>query len=340
MNIAAAKIEPAQDGTGTRDALLSVQNLGVRLTDGAPIVQELSFSIARGETLALVGESGCGKSMTALALMGLLPPGIALAGGQVHFAGQDLAVLPERQLRQLRGNRMAMIFQEPMTSLNPVLRVGEQIIEVIRTHEKVGARAARARAADLLALVHVPDPERRLEAYPHQLSGGQRQRVMIAAALACGPDLLIADEPTTALDVTTQAEILRLLRELQAARGLAVLLITHDLGVVGQMADRVMVMYAGRRVELGPVVGVMRAPSHPYTRLLIDARPHSGTARGGRLAEIPGIVPSPHAMPAGCAFAPRCPKAADACRSGVPAAVTTAAGHEAACLFAEAGHGR
>ena len=320
-------------------ALLTVENLGVRLADGAPIVQDLSFSVARGETLALVGESGCGKSMTALALMGLLPPGIALSSGHVHFAGEDLAALPEKRLRDLRGNRIAMIFQEPMTSLNPVLRVGEQIIEVIRTHEKVGARAARTRAAELLALVHVPDPERRLEAFPHQLSGGQRQRVMIAAALACGPDLLIADEPTTALDVTTQAEILRLLRELQAARGLALLLITHDLGVVGQMAERVMVMYAGRRVELGPVAGVMRAPSHPYTRLLIDARPHSGTARGGRLAEIPGIVPSPHALPVGCAFAPRCPKAADACRAGVPPAVETAAGHEAACIFAEAGHG-
>jgi oligopeptide/dipeptide ABC transporter ATP-binding protein len=319
------------------EPLLAVENLTVSLADGAPLVQDLALTIDRGETLAMVGESGCGKSMTALALMGLLPAGIRVTNGHVRYAGLDLVSLPERQLRDLRGNRIAMIFQEPMTSLNPVLRVGEQIEEVILRHERGSAGAARKRAADLLARVQVPDPEQRLRAFPHQLSGGQRQRVMIAAALACGPDLLIADEPTTALDVTTQAEILRLLRDLQRSSGLALLLITHDLGVVGQMADRVMVMYAGRKVEDGPTEAVLRNARHPYTKLLLAARPHAGTTRVDRLAEIPGIVPAPHALPAGCAFAPRCPKAAPPCRAAPPPLRDLSIDHRAACVYADAG---
>jgi oligopeptide/dipeptide ABC transporter ATP-binding protein len=330
--------------TETAAQVIGVESLGVRLSHGAsrgaPIVQDLAFGVARGETLALVGESGCGKSMTALAIMGLLPPGLELSGGRVLFAGTDLAALPERRLRRLRGNRLAMIFQEPMSSLNPVLRIGEQVEEVLHAHESISSRAARARAAELLVRVRIPDARQRLDAYPHQLSGGQRQRVMIAAALACGPDLLIADEPTTALDVTTQAEILRLLRELQDESGLAMLLITHDLGVVGQMADRVMVMYAGRRVEYGPAAQVMRSPSHPYTRLLMEARPRAGSrdafVKGRRLAEIPGIVPPPGQLPSGCAFAPRCPRAAAQCAVGVPPAIELTPGHHAACLFAHA----
>jgi peptide/nickel transport system ATP-binding protein len=311
--------------------VLAVESLSVRRADGAPIVQALSFEIARGETLAIVGESGCGKSMTALALMGLLPPGMSLAGGCIELDGEDLALQSEKRLRQLRGRRMAMVFQEPMTSLNPVLRVGEQIAEVLLAHEAISAKAARARAAELLDRVRIPDAKRRLDAWPHQLSGGQRQRVMIAAAIACAPALLVADEPTTALDVTTQAEILSLLRELQRERGLAMLLITHDLGVVTQMAERVVVMYAGRRVEVGPTPAVLHGPRHPYTRLLLDARPHSGIARGGRLAEIPGLVPLPSELPMGCAFAPRCPRAAADCVAAQPPE-TGEASHRAACL--------
>jgi len=299
--------------------LLSLEGLTVALSDGVPLVRGLDLAIARGEVLAVVGESGCGKSMTALAVMGLLPDGIRIAGGALRFDGTDLGGLSRKRLRDLRGRRIAMIFQEPMTSLNPVLSIGEQVAEVVLGHERVSRRAAWDRAREMLERVRLPNAAGRLHAYPHQLSGGQRQRVMIAAALACGPELIIADEPTTALDVTIQAEILHLLDELRRERGLALMLITHDLGVVATMADRVAVMYAGRKIEEGPVAAVLSAPLNPYTRLLMAARPDPARGRATRLVEIPGAVPSPRAMPPGCAFAPRCPEARAACRAAVPA---------------------
>jgi oligopeptide/dipeptide ABC transporter ATP-binding protein len=313
--------------------LLSVEGLTVALPDGAPVVRGLDLAVGRGETVALVGESGCGKSMTALAIMGLTAPGICTTGGRVLFDGTDLSRLPARALRRLRGRRIAMIFQEPMTSLNPVLTIGEQIAEVIVAHEPVRRAAARDRAVELLERVHLPAAARRIDAYPHQLSGGQRQRVMIAAALACGPDLIIADEPTTALDVTIQAEILLLLDELRRDAGLALLLITHDLGVVQSVADRIAVMYAGRKIEEGPVAAVLSAPLHPYTRMLMAARPDAGQGRGSRLAEIPGNVPPPQAMPPGCAFAPRCPDAMDRCTAASPGWTAPAPGHGTACYL-------
>jgi peptide/nickel transport system ATP-binding protein len=322
-------------GAALDAALLDVSGLTIRLPTGAPLVQDLSLRVGRGETLALVGESGCGKSMTALAVMGLLPPGVAIGAGRIRFEGTDLAGLDETALSDLRGKRLAMIFQEPMTSLNPVLRIGEQIEEVIDRHERVSRAAARERSIALLERVRVPDPASRMRAYPHELSGGQRQRVMIAMALACSPALLIADEPTTALDVTTQAEILRLLRELQASSGLALLLISHDLGVVGQMADRILIMYAGRAAESGPTREVLRAPAHPYTRLLLAARPGVDVPRGATLAEIPGIVPQPGALPRGCRFAPRCPIATRECETDTPPPVAVGHGHDAACIHVE-----
>jgi peptide/nickel transport system ATP-binding protein len=313
--------------------LLSVEGLTVALPDGAAVVRGLDLAVARGETMALVGESGCGKSMTALAIMGLTAPGIRVTGGRVLFDGTDLARLPGRALRRLRGRRIAMIFQEPMTSLNPVLTIGEQVAEVILAHERVGRSAARDRAVALLERVHLPAAARRIDAYPHQLSGGQRQRVMIAAALACGPDLIIADEPTTALDVTIQAEILLLLDELRRDAGLALLLITHDLGVVQSVADRIAVMYAGRKIEEGPVAAVLSAPLHPYTRMLMAARPDAGQGRGSRLAEIAGSVPAPQAMPPGCAFAPRCPQAMARCTAAPPGWTVPSPAHGTACYL-------
>ena len=258
---------------------------------------------------------------------------MAIRSGSVTFAGADLARLGERAMEDMRGNRIAMIFQEPMTSLNPVLTVGEQVAEVVRRHEGAGAAAARSRALDLFRLVRIPDAAARLDAYPHQLSGGQRQRVMIAAALACRPDVLLADEPTTALDVTIQAEILALLRELQAEMGLALALITHDLGVVRMVADRVLVMYAGRKVEEGSARDVLRQPRHPYTSQLLAARPHHGRSRGeGRLAEIGGMVPAPGCLPPGCAFQPRCERALPECTASVPPFID-GAGHGVACVL-------
>ncbi|MFN3641974.1 MAG: ABC transporter ATP-binding protein [Gemmobacter sp.] len=324
--------------------LLSIEGLTVALAEGVPLVRDLTLAVARGEVLAVVGESGCGKSMTALAVMGLLPAGIAVAGGAIRFDGTDLARLSGPRLRDLRGRRIAMIFQEPMTSLNPVLTIGEQVAEVVMRHERAMRRAARARALEMLEKVRLPDAAKRLDAYPHQLSGGQRQRVMIAAALACGPDLIIADEPTTALDVTIQAEILHLLDDLRRDQGLALMLITHDLGVVATMADRVAVMYAGRKVEEGPVGAVLVHPMHPYTRLLMAARPDPARGRTARLVEIAGNVPSPRAMPPGCAFAPRCPEARAACRAAVPpwavaGGVSAGGGHGAACILHRSGGG-
>ena len=298
-------------------------------------VDGVSVSIAAGETLALVGESGCGKSVTALSVLRLLPePPARLAGGAIRFRGQDIANLPPAALRRLRGRDIAMVFQEPMTALNPVIPIGAQLTEAIRTHEPVGRAAARARALALLETVRIPDAARRLDEYPHRLSGGMRQRAMIAMALACRPALLIADEPTTALDVTIQAQILDLLRTLQGELGMALLLITHNLGVVAGMADRVAVMYAGRIVEQGPARAVLTAPRHPYTAGLLAATPrlpHDGSGEDGALREIPGLVPSLFAMPPGCAFAPRCAHAVAACTQARPALAAVAPGHLAAC---------
>ena len=295
------------------------------------IVDRLSISIAPGESLALVGESGSGKSLTALALMGLLPePSVAVDGGSIRFRDADLLAMAPRERRRITGREIAMVFQEPMTSLNPVMRAGDQIVEMILAHEKVGRRAAMTRAAELLAAVRMPDPVARLRAWPHQLSGGQRQRVMIAIALACRPKLLIADEPTTALDVTVQAQILALLRELQRDMDMAMLFITHDLGVVANIADRVAVMYCGGIVETGAVRDIFRRPSHPYTRGLLDCIP--GAAPPGKdLVAIPGQLPAPGEPLAPCRFAPRCPRADERCRSVPPPEARVAVGHVAHC---------
>ncbi|MFG1298230.1 ABC transporter ATP-binding protein [Xanthobacter sp. V3C-3] len=318
------------------DPVLRVDHLSIAFVNGRArrqAVRDLSFSVDRGETLALVGESGCGKSITALSLLGLLPTSGRVDGGSVRLEGRDISALPEAELRRLRGARIAMIFQEPMTALNPVLTVGEQVMEAILEHENVSRRAARARALALLERVRIPDAPRRFDDFPHRLSGGMRQRVMIAMALALSPAVLVADEPTTALDVTIQAQILDLIDELKRENGTAVVLITHDLGVVAQHADRVLVMYAGRKVEERPTAELFARPLHPYTRGLIAARPRLGAERAGRarLAEIPGTVPSLAAMPAGCAFAPRCALAEPACRVAVPPLVPQGDG-AVACL--------
>ncbi|WP_084327572.1 ABC transporter ATP-binding protein [Salinarimonas rosea] len=310
-------LEHASARAGARAPILSVESLSLSLR-GTPLVEDVSFTVAPGEMLGLVGESGCGKSVTALSVMGLLPtPPIAVSGGRVLFEGRDLARLPQSEMRRLRGREIGMIFQEPMTSLNPVFTVGSQIAEPIRIHEGLSEKAALARAADLLDRVGLPNPKAQLARYPHQLSGGQRQRVMIAIALACSPKLLIADEPTTALDVTVQAQILALVDGLRRDMGLACLLITHDLGVVAEICDRVCVMYAGRIVEAGTIEAALGAPRHRYTRALVDTIPSSNPP-GRPLPSIPGNVPPPGARPAGCAFAERCGAALDRCRSEPP----------------------
>ncbi|WP_341991396.1 ABC transporter ATP-binding protein [Azorhizobium sp. AG788] len=307
--------------------VLAVSGLTTRLRTRAgevTVVDSLDFTVTAGETLAVVGESGSGKSMTALSLMRLLPEAVAFnAGGTVRFNGRDVLALSERDMRTLRGADMSMIFQEPMTSLNPVMRIGRQLEEVFEEHRPLLSRAERRdKARDLLKLVRIPDPDRVLDELPHRLSGGMRQRVMIAMALACDPKLLIADEPTTALDATVQAQILDLLRALQAELGLAILLITHNLGVVAENADRVLVMYAGRKVEEAPVAELFRAPRHPYTRGLLRALPNPEAEDDGPrlpLMEIPGIVPALSALPKGCAFAPRCAAVVPACTESRPA---------------------
>ena len=315
--------------------LLQVENLSIGFagTD-VDVVDRVSFSIAPGKTLCLVGESGCGKSVTSLAIMGLLPPkSTRIPSGRAQFQDMDLLSLSRAELETIRGDRMTMIFQEPMTSLNPAFTVGDQIAEAVRRHRKVSREAARARALEMFRRVRIPSPERRLDDYPHQLSGGMRQRVMIAMALANDPQLLIADEPTTALDVTIQAQILELMRELQRETGTAMLLITHDLGVVAEIADDVAVMYAGRIVESGPVELIFSDPQHPYTIGLMGSMPSLG-ARGGRLATIPGSVPPPHALPPGCRFSTRCPFADAHCRANVPPFVAQPDGHGWACFKA------
>jgi peptide/nickel transport system ATP-binding protein len=316
------------------EPLLSVEDLRVTLRTArgdADAVRGVGFALARGETLGIIGESGCGKSLTALALMGLLPEGAAVRGS-IRFAGRELLGLPERELCAIRGDRIGMVFQEPMSSLNPLHTVGRQVAEPLRLHRGLGAGAARAEAVRLLDRVGLPDAARRVDAYPHQLSGGQRQRVTIAMALACGPDLLIADEPTTALDVTIQGQILDLIAELVAERAMALILISHDLGVIAENVERMLVMYGGTVVERGPTREVFARMAHPYTRGLFGARPRLGADRSVPLATIAGTVPELADLPAGCAFAERCPLAIDPCRAAMPADHALGAGHSARCI--------
>jgi peptide/nickel transport system ATP-binding protein len=298
-------------------------------------VDDVSFSVRRGETLAIVGESGCGKSVTALSVMRLVPdPPGRIVGGSIMLEGTDLLGLDESEMRAIRGNRISMIFQEPMTSLNPVMRIGDQITEAVRLHRPMSRKEATAKAVEMLRLVKIPEAERRAQEYPHQLSGGMRQRAMIAMALACRPALLIADEPTTALDVTIQAQILALILELQKELGMGLVLITHDLGVVAQTAQRVIVMYAGRKVEEADVETLFASPRHPYTRGLmasIPSLPSLSTNAEARLVEIPGMVPSLTNLPKGCAFAPRCGLALARCREEYPPLQAWGENHLAAC---------
>lgn len=295
-------------------------------------VNGVSYQLRAGETLGVVGESGCGKSVTALSIMRLVPtPPGRFAGGAIRYRGTDLLALSEREMRQIRGNRISMIFQEPMTSLNPVLTVGRQIAETVQLHQKVSRTAAMARAVDMLRLVQIPEPERRVKEYPHQLSGGMRQRVMIALALACNPEVLIADEPTTALDVTIQAQIIDLIKRLQKELGMGVIMITHDLGVVAESCDRVVVMYAGRKVEEAAVTDLFERPLHPYTRALMASMPAMNT-HAQRLTEIPGMVPAPHELGTGCAFAARCAQVLPRCRMETPALRAHGDGHVVACF--------
>ncbi len=317
-----------------QEAVLSVEDLKVYFRgeeEVARAVDGVDFEVRRRENVCLVGESGCGKTVSALAVMGLLarPPG-EIAGGSILFDGASLLAYDEKALQRVRGRRIGMVFQEPLTSLNPVLTIGEQIAEPLRVHESLTGAEVSARCVELLADVGIDTPAERLADYPHQLSGGQRQRVMIAMALACGPELLIADEPTTALDVTVQAQILRLLVDLQRRRDLAVLYITHDLGVVSQIADRVYVMYAGVIVEQGSVAQVFDSARHPYTRALLAALPNR-RRRNRPLYSIPGTVPHPAYKPAGCPFHPRCPQAKEPCRRQYPGMCVFAEGHRARC---------
>jgi oligopeptide/dipeptide ABC transporter ATP-binding protein len=296
-----------------------------------PAVDGVSFEVEAGRTLAIVGESGCGKSVTALSIMGLVrdPPG-RIAGGSIRLEGRELVGAPQRELLALRGNGMAMIFQEPMSSLNPAFTIGDQIVEGLLRHWPVSRAEAKARAIEVLRQVRIPSPEQRFDEYPHKLSGGMRQRAMIAMALACRPRLLIADEPTTALDVTIQAQILELMRALQSETGTAVILITHDLGVVAEVADEVAVMYAGRIVERAPVRSLFASPQHPYTVGLLGSIPRLDVAQE-RLASIEGQVPHPLRRPEGCSFADRCPFAIARCRAEAPPLLEVEAGHRSAC---------
>jgi peptide/nickel transport system ATP-binding protein len=316
------------------EPLLDVRDLSVRFdTDEGTVhaVDRMSLTLEPRQVLGIVGESGCGKSVTALSILGLLPK-TATVTGSVRFDGTELLGASRSDLRKIRGRQISFVFQEPMTSLNPVFRIGRQIDEVVQEHMNVSKREARARALELLDLVHIPDPSRRVDEYPHQLSGGMRQRVMIAMALACDPKILIADEPTTALDVTIQAGILDLLRELRERLGTAIVLITHNLGVVADLADRVVVMYAGRKAEEAPVRELFAHPQHPYTIGLLGAVPRAGAARNGRLQEIPGRVPSLAELPGHCAFADRCPRADEQSWSEVPVLREVRHDHAVACF--------
>jgi len=330
---ATAIVEPILDISDLRTWFFTRDGV-VRAVDG------VSFHVLPGETLAIVGESGCGKSVTALSILRLIPsPPGRIVSGKIRFAGRDLLGLSEAEMRQVRGNEVSMIFQEPMTSLNPVLTIGRQIAETLTLHQGLGHKAALAKAADMLRLVHIPEADRRIGEYPHQLSGGMRQRVMIAMALACNPKLLIADEPTTALDVTIQAQILDLMRELKQKIDAAIVLITHDLGVVAEMAQRVVVMYAGRKAEEAPVSRLFRRPLHPYTKGLLASVPRLGASldhkRAPRLAEIAGTVPSLREPIPGCPFETRCTFATDICRREMPAFDEKEPGHFAACFHSD-----
>ncbi|MET4803155.1 peptide/nickel transport system ATP-binding protein [Bradyrhizobium sp. LB11.1] len=314
--------------------LIAVDNLGVRLNTSrgpAQAVRGVSFALKRGETLGIVGESGCGKSVTALSLMGLLPDS-AVVTGSIKLDGSELARLPDADYCKLRGNRISMIFQEPMTALNPMHTIGDQVAEPLRRHKKYSAAQARREAIALLDRVGLPDPAKRIDAYPHQFSGGQRQRVTIAMALACEPDLLIADEPTTALDVTIQGQILDLIADLVEERGMSMILISHDLGVIAENVQRMMVMYGGTIVESGPTDEVFRRMGHPYTQGLFRARPRLGARKGTRLTTISGTVPELADLPVGCAFGERCPLVGDKCRAALPPMVEVGPGHVVRCV--------
>ena len=325
---------PTETAPPTLEPLLDVRGLVTEFHSSEGVfkaVDGVSFSVSRGETLGIVGESGCGKSVTSLSVMGLIPrPPGKIPAGEIVFEGRDLLTLSARQMRDVRGNDISMIFQEPMTSLNPVYTVGQQIMEGILLHEDISEADARARAIEMLRLVRIPSPEGRVDDYPHQFSGGMRQRVMIAIALACDPQVLIADEPTTALDVTIQAQILDLMRDLRERTGTAIMLITHDLGVIAELADRVVVMYAGKVVEEARVGDLFTDPQHPYTLGLLGSIPKMDVDEV-RLATIEGSVPNPYNMPAGCKFNPRCPFADDKCRQEVPALIEVKPGHKVAC---------
>jgi oligopeptide/dipeptide ABC transporter ATP-binding protein len=321
------------------DALLSVRGLTTAFfTDDGVVraVDNVSFAVRKGEALAIVGESGCGKSVTAMSIMRLVSPPGKVIEGEILFRGKDLVKISEKEMRLHRGNDIAMVFQEPMTSLNPVFKVGDQIAEAIRIHRKVGKKEALRQAGEMLELVSIPDPIKRLDDYPHQLSGGMRQRVMIAMALSCDPELLIADEPTTALDVTIQAQIMELLARLQKQLGLAVLLITHDLGVVAEFCERVVVMYTGRIVEESTVAGLFRGPNHPYTRGLLKSLPNpirDATGPRQRLETIAGMVPNLRSLPQGCKFAPRCPDVMQICHGEEPGRMMIDDDHDARCYL-------
>jgi oligopeptide/dipeptide ABC transporter ATP-binding protein len=324
--------EAAARDADPREAILEVRNL--RTSFGAVhAVDNVSFNVRKGEAVALVGESGCGKSVTAMSIMRLVAPPGKITGGEVRLKGRDLAGISERDMRHVRGNDIAMVFQEPMTSLNPVFKIGAQVAEAIRIHQKVTKKEAWKRAGDMLELVSIPDPVKRLDDYPHQLSGGMRQRVMIAMALSCNPELLIADEPTTALDVTIQAQIMELLANLQARFGLAILLITHDLGVVAEFCERVVVMYTGRVVEEAPVRELFANPAHPYTRGLLKSLPSVAGVGAKRLPTIQGMVPPITNLPSGCKFNPRCPDVMDICHGLEPALMTVGERHSARCYL-------
>lgn len=316
------------------EALLDLRDLAISFQTESGrfrVVDGLNLSVKRGKTLGLVGESGCGKSVTSLSILRLLecPPG-HIDSGSVFFDGKDLLTLTEEQMRQIRGNRISMIFQEPMTSLNPVLTIGEQIAEVYRIHQRLNRKEALNRAREMLNLVRIPSPDLRLGEYPHQLSGGMRQRVMIAIALACRPEMLIADEPTTALDVTIQAQILNLMNHLQKELGMSILMITHDLGVVAEVCDDVVVMYAGKAVESGSSEEIFRNPQHPYTQGLLRSVPRLGQ-KASRLETIEGVVPSLSKRPSGCRFHDRCPQVRSICRESSPPDFVHSATHRVAC---------
>ena len=318
------------------ERLLDVEDLSVRFgtrTGVAEVVTGLTYHVDRGETVAIVGESGSGKSVSSLALLQLLPTPPARVSGSARFEGDDLLSMNERGIRAIRGNRIAMIFQDPMTSLNPVRTVGFQLIEPIELHTGIKGDEARRKAIELLGLVGIPSPSERIDDYPHQFSGGMRQRVMIAMGISCQPDLLIADEATTALDVTTQAQIIEELDELQSRFGMGLIWITHDLGVVAGIADRVVVLYGGRIMEEAPVDDLFEERRHPYTRALIASLPRPGTDRPHRLTAIAGLPPDPLKMPPGCPFAPRCPHAVDRCHTERPALRSPVPGHRVACHF-------